>query len=134
LKFLHNLSLVLAAGAVGGLLQALGGAACSHGGLNLLMGSAWQQVFSHTLIYSRIVQGALWGLLFLLPWPRLHLFWRGVLFSLGPTLVQLLLAFPRQGQGWLGLSLGLATPFLALVFGVLWGFGAALWLKILAED
>jgi hypothetical protein len=134
LKFLHNLSLALAAGAVGGLLQALAAAACSYGGLNALVGSVWHHELSRTLIYRQVVWGALWGILFLLHRPRLPCLWRGMIFSLGPTLAQLLLAFPHQGQGWLGLSLGPATPLLAMGYGLLWGLSAAAWLMLLAEE
>lgn len=83
----------------------------------------------------RLVWGALWGLLFL---PRLmpgSFFWRGLLASLGPSLVQLLLVFPGQPEaGMWGLGLGRLTPVVVLAVNAVWGWAAALWLLLASDE
>jgi hypothetical protein len=85
-------------------------------------------------LYPRLVWGGLWGLLFL---PRIlanSFFWRGLLLSLPPTLVQLLVVFPEQmGSGLWGLNLGNLTPVVVVVANAVWGWAAALWV-LLADD
>jgi len=85
-------------------------------------------------LYPRLVWGGLWGLLFL---PRLmsgSIFWRGLLLSVGPTLVQLLIVFPTQlDKGLWGLDLGMLTPVVVIVANAVWGMAAALWV-LLADD
>jgi len=134
MKFFKNLSFVCAAGCVGGLAKALAAAAFSQTGINAALGSNLAQVLSPQLIYDHVVWGGIWGLLFLIPLRQLSHVWRGVLFSLGQTALQLFFDFPRMGQDLLGLKLGLATPFLVLFFGILWGVAAGLWLQLMQKD
>jgi hypothetical protein len=56
---------------------------------------------------------------------------RGLVFSLGPTIVQLLIVFPVQTEaGLLGLGLGAMTPVLVVVFNAVWGLVAAFALEM----
>ena len=81
-------------------------------------------------IYSRIVWGGIWGLLFLLPLMKTRIFSKGLIFSLGPTLVQLFVVFPmKANKGVMGFDLGLFTPLFVVVFNAIWGWTAAIWLK-----
>jgi hypothetical protein len=53
-----------------------------------------------------------------------------LLFSLGPSIVQLLIIFPfKTNQGAFGLALGDLTPGLVLFFNAIWGLVAAYLLK-----
>ena len=82
-------------------------------------------------IYTRIVWGGLWGFLFLLPVTKTSLFKQGLLFSLGPTLVQLFVVFPfKDHVGMWGFQLGLLTPVLVVVVNAVWGLTTALYLKL----
>jgi hypothetical protein len=57
-------------------------------------------------------------------------FTRGVLLSLGPTLVQLFWIFPFKAHaGYLGFELGYLTPLLVFLFNAIWGITAALWVR-----
>lgn len=59
----------------------------------------------------------------------LHLL-AGLVFSLGPTAVQLLVVFPHvAGKGLYGLELGALTPGFVVLFNAIWGWVAAAWLK-----
>ncbi len=133
MQFWRKASLVFAAGAFGGLVKALTAVSFSQLGLTASLGSRMVRPLSAGLVYDHVVWGGLWGLLFLLPTRSLSLHARGVLFSLGQTLVQLLLLAPRMGHGFLGLNLGLGTPFLVAFFGVVWGLAAATWLGLTGE-
>jgi hypothetical protein len=59
-----------------------------------------------------------------------RILFRGFIFSLGPTLVQLFVVFPmKANKGVMGLDLGLFTPLFVVVFNAIWGWTAAIWLK-----
>lgn len=84
-------------------------------------------------LYSRVVWGGLWGLLFVTPvWKSgfwVGVFSRGVLLSIFPTLFQLFYVFPfLQGKGMMGIALGQLTPVFVFFYNAVWGFFAALWL------
>ena len=81
-------------------------------------------------LYPRLVWGGLWGWLFLLPRPKLTYSSRGIIFSLGPSLVQVFVVFPLKAhKGVGGIDLGTLTPLLVLFFNAIWGLVTAVWLK-----
>jgi hypothetical protein len=83
-------------------------------------------------LYPRIVWGGLWGFLFLLPFKQWSFLTRGLLCSLAPTLVQLVIVFPVMAhKGLFGLQLGYLTPLLVFFFNTVWGLVAGWWLKLL---
>lgn len=128
---LRGLSVVFAAGAAGAVVNSLAVWAVGHWGLAAAAGVKIAPALTPGFLYPRIVWGGLWGLLFLLPLARGSLFWRGLILSLGPTAVQLLMVFPYQaGKGMFGLELGLLTPLFVLVYNAIWGWTAAIWLRI----
>ena len=58
-------------------------------------------------------------------------FSKGVLLSLAPTLVQLLVVFPMQAhKGMYGLALGTFTPLFVVFFNAVWGVFTGLWISI----
>ena len=82
-------------------------------------------------LYPRIVWGGLWGLLFVLPMLESKLLRKGALLSLFPTAIQLFFIFPlKEHKGMAGIELGLLTPLFVLFFNWVWGFVAALAIKI----
>lgn len=130
--FYRNLSVIFAAGALGGLVKAVVAWSFGAAGLNAALGFKMAPALTPLWIYQHIVWGGLWGLLFLLPLKGSY-FLRGVLYSLGQTLVQLVIIFPNMGKGMLGLELGYMAPVLVACFGVIWGLAAAFWLKFARE-
>jgi hypothetical protein len=132
-NFYRNLSLIFAAGAFGGLVKALVAWSFGAAGINALMGSKMAMALTPTWIYTHVVWGAIWALLFFLPL-RGSYYGRGALYSLGQTLIQLVIIFPKMGKGRFGLDLGYMTPILVLFFGVIWGLATAFWLKFSRED
>jgi len=87
------------------------------------------------LLYSKLVWGGIWGSLFLIPLGRLSFPVKGLLFSLGPSLVQLFVVFPFQApKGILGLQLGALTPLFVLIYNAVWGIIAGVWLQWVRQD
>jgi len=123
-------SLVFAAGCLGGLINSLAVWIFGELGITSAMGVNIAPQLTPAFLYPRLVWGGIWGLLFLLPLMKTSIFARGLIFSLGPTLVQLFVVFPmKANKGMLGLDLGLLTPVLVVVFNAIWGWSAAIWLK-----
>ena len=124
----RSLSLFFAAGALGGLANSLAVWTCGELGVTQALGVSIAPALSAAWLYPRIVWGGLWGFLFALP---LAMGWlsRGLLLSLGPSLVQLFVVFPvKAGKGALGLELGVLTPVFVLLFNAVWGVTASWWL------
>jgi hypothetical protein len=125
-----KLSLVFAAGCLGGLLNSLAVWIFGVIGITSALGVKIAPPLSAPWLYPRIVWGGIWGLLFLLPLMRKRFLYRGLIFSLGPTIVQLFIVFPvKANNGIMGFDLGLLTPLFVFVFNAIWGLTAAIWLR-----
>jgi hypothetical protein len=129
-----KLSLVFASGCLGGLLNSFAVWFLGIKGVPALLGVRIAPHWTPSWLYPRLVWGGIWGALFLLPVLRRSVFGRGVLFSLGPTLVQLLYIFPMvAGKGLLGFGLGDFTPLFVFFYNLVWGVTAAAWLTLADE-
>jgi hypothetical protein len=127
---MRNLALVFMAGCWGALLNSLAVWLCGALGINSALGVNLAPPLTTAFLYPRLVWGGLWGFLFLIPLGRKSFPVRGLIFSLGPTLVQLSLVFPLMAhKGVLGLQLGFLTPLLVLFYNAIWGLEAGRWLK-----
>jgi hypothetical protein len=125
-----KLSLVFAAGCLGGLLNSLAVWIFGVIGITPALGVKIAPSLSALWLYPRLVWGGIWGLLFLLPLMQKRFLYRGLIYSLGPTIVQLFIVFPmKAGQGVMGFDLGLLTPLFVFVFNAIWGLTAAIWLR-----
>lgn len=125
-----KLSLVFAAGCFGGLLNSLAVWIFGIMGISSALGVKIAPLLSAPWLYPRLVWGGIWGILFLLPIMNKRYLIRGLMFSLGPTIVQLFVVFPmKANKGIMGFDLGLLTPLLVIVFNAIWGVAAALWLR-----
>ncbi len=125
-----NITLVFAAGCFGGLLNSLAVWIFGELGITTALGVSIAPKLSAAWLYPRIVWGGIWGALFLLPlWQRTVLI-KGLVYSLGPTLVQLFIVFPmKANKGAMGLDLGTLTPVFVIIFNAVWGVSAAIWLR-----
>ncbi|MFH1596340.1 MAG: hypothetical protein ABIG94_08240 [Pseudomonadota bacterium] len=120
--------MIFAAGSFGGLVKALVAWCFGAAGINALLGFKMAPALTSVWIYQHLVWGGIWALLFLLPLSGSYYF-RGAIYSLGQTLVQLLVIFPKMNRGLLGLELGPMAPVLVCFFGVVWGLATGFWLK-----
>jgi hypothetical protein len=126
---IKNISLTFAAGCVGGLANMFVVWGFGFWGISQSLGVKIAPHLTVHWLYNRLVWGGLWGFLFLVPWEKVPLPIRGVIYSLGPSLVQLFIVFPLKAhQGMLGLQLGSLTPPLVLFFNAVWGLVTAFWL------
>jgi len=129
-NFVRKLSLYFSAGALGGLTNSAAIWLAGMTGLTTYLQVKIAPAWTLSWLYPRIVWGGIWGLIFLLPIAKSRVFTRGVLLSLGPTLVQLFWVFPFKAHaGYLGLELGFLTPLFVFVFNAIWGITAALWIR-----
>ena len=125
------LSLVFTAGCVGAVANSVVVWLFGDLGINAALGVKIAPKLTPAWLYPRIVWGGLWGFLFLLPILRRSLLSRGLLYSLGPSVVMLFLVFPmKANKGMFGLALGNMTPVLVLIFNAVWGVTAAVWLRL----
>ncbi len=128
---LTDLSLAFAAGAVGGVVNALVVWLLGLTGINAAFGVKIAPALAALFVYQKVVWGGLWGFIFLVPVVRRSTIPRGMILSLGPTLVQLLVVFPfHLHKGWLGLDLGVLTPIFVVFVNLVWGVTTAVWLGL----
>ena len=133
--FLRRLSLLFSAGVVGGLVNSVALWALGKYGVTTMMGIKLAPKLTPMWLYPRMVWGGIWAALFLIPLFKNSPLKRGVLYSLGPTAVQLLVLFPYKAyKGFLGMELGGLTPVLVIVLNAVWGITAAYWLSVMGEE
>lgn len=131
-RILQNISLTFAAGCLGGLLNSLFVWFFGASGLAGALGVQLAPAFTPPWLYQRLVWGGIWGWLFLLPLGLSYPL-RGLVFSLGPSLVALLVVLPFQAhKGFFGWQLGCLTPVLVLFYNAVWGLAAGWWLQLTA--
>ncbi|MGD2095930.1 MAG: hypothetical protein PVG35_00025 [Desulfobacterales bacterium] len=127
----RKLSLVFAAGVLGGLINSLAVWGAGELGITAAAGVKIAPKLSAGWLYPRLVWGGIWGILFLLPMMQSRIWSRGFIYSLGPTLVQLFVVFPiKAHKGTMGLELGMLTPLFVVVYNAIWGWAAAIWLRL----
>ena len=106
-----ELGAAFSAGAFGGLVNGLCVWLFGRLGISAALGVAIAPGLSPAMLYPRIVWGGLWAFLFLLGWPPGGGWKKGLILSLGPTLVQLLYIFPvKAGPGYAGPQAGTSDP------------------------
>lgn len=131
-QFLRTLTLVFAAGCLGGAFNGLAVWGFGVAGITAAAGVEIAPALTPAWFYPRVVWGGIWGLLFILPVLKGRDVFRALLLSFGPTLVQLLVVFPvKADKGLFGLDLGIWTPAFVVFFNAVWALTAAMWLKIL---
>jgi hypothetical protein len=133
-NLLRNVSLSYAAGSLGGLVNTLTVWIFGISGITAAFGVKLAPALTPPWIYQRLVWGGIWGLLFLAPLFKSAPIVRGAICSLGPTFTQLFLVFPfMAGQGMMGLKLGMLTPLFVVLFNLVWGMAASLWLSAIED-
>jgi len=123
-------SIAFTAGCFGGLLNSLAVWLFGATGITSALGVSIVPALTPSWLYPRLVWGGIWGALFLLPLMRYRPVTRGLIFSLGPTAIQLFVIFPiKAHKGIMGLDLGTLTPLLVIFFNAVWGVTAAVWMR-----
>lgn len=117
---MRQFCVVFSAGAIGALVSCVALWLLRHYGIMAELGVAIYPGIDANYLYPRIVWGGLWGMLFLLPLFPAAIWRKSLVLSVFPTLLQLLFFYPRDGFGWLGLELGLLTPFVIWLGYIIW--------------
>ena len=126
----RNLSILFAAGCLGGLINSLTVWVAGKHGITAMLDVRIAPHLTAQWLYPRIVWGGIWGVLFLIPLFRGKTIRRGLFMSLGPTAVQLFVIFPHlANKGIMGLALGTLTPLFVIIFNAIWGITAAFWIR-----
>ncbi|MBK5102013.1 MAG: hypothetical protein JJE15_13630 [Desulfobacteraceae bacterium] len=133
-RLLRKSTILFSSGCLGGIVNSLVVWIFGAKGITAALGVKIAPDLTATWLYPRMVWGGIWGFLFLLPLLRKSIYWQGLLYSLGPTLVQLFVVFPANaGKGIMGLELGGFTPLFVVFFNAVWGVSTAMWLRLVKE-
>ena len=133
-RLLRKSTILFSSGCLGGIVNSLVVWIFGAKGITAALGVKIAPDLTATWLYPRMVWGGIWGFLFLLPFLRKSIYWQGLLYSLGPTLVQLFVVFPANaGKGIMGLELGGFTPLFVVFFNAVWGVSTAMWLRLVKE-
>jgi hypothetical protein len=128
---MRKICLYFSAGAAGGLANSLAVWLFGYWGITTTLGVSIAPALTPGYLYPRIVWGGIWALLFVFPFMRSKPIKKGVILSIFPTLVQLLVVFPLKAKkGYLGIELGLLTPLFVIVFNAIWGIFAGLVVRL----
>lgn len=130
---LKRLSAAYAGGTIGALIDSINIWALGHFGITAKLGVTMRPSLSGAWLYPRLVWGGLWMLLLVLPVAEKRPALRGMLISLLPSAMMLLVVFPQQGKGYYGLGYGLLTPLLVIGLNLLYGLIAAYWYRSTAK-
>ena len=128
---MKKLLVLFAAGCTGGLAFAVAVSFLGELGITSALGVSYHHSLTPGWLYSRIVWGGIWGILFLLPLSQSNLFFKGTILSLLPTAFQLFVVFPLfTSSGVAGMTLGFFPPLVILFFNWVWGMATALTLQL----
>ncbi|MBU1406276.1 MAG: hypothetical protein KKE83_04690 [Proteobacteria bacterium] len=116
-------------GALGALIDSVNIWVLGQVGITAWLGVALRPQFTASWLYPRLVWGGIWAMLLILPLCRQKTALRGILMSLVPTTMMLVMVFPEMGLGLMGLKAGLLTPLLVLLLNFIYGMAASFWYK-----
>ncbi len=126
---IRKLSGAFTGGAIGGLVDSINIWVLSTIGITTLLGVSMKPEFTAPWLYQRMVWGAIWMLLLLLPLWKDRTVFRGCIFSLLPSAMMLFMILPNMGKGLLGLGFGVLTPVVVIALNFIYGIVAAFWYK-----
>lgn len=123
------------AGMLGALCSSLLAWQASQMGLPAMANVQMSPALTPDWIYSRMVWGGLWGLLYFLAVgslkSRRHWARKGLWISLLPTAFQLLVVYPQMTHhGWLGFDLGQLTPLFVFFYNLAWGLCTGIFCRL----
>jgi len=128
--FFQRCGLLLAAGIIGGAAVTVIDALIGTIHVPTDYGVDFAPISNVIPLYTNLIWGALFGLLFLIPLLDKQEIIKGVLISFLPSLFQLFILFPIMGNtGFLALEKGSLMPFYVIALNVVWGATAGAFLK-----
>ena len=127
---LKELSIAFTAGAIGAFILTILLWLEVKYGLAQSLSISLPRLSGHELtlqIYKMVVWGGIWAFLLLIPFAKSKWFFRGIIFSLLPSIVTFLYFAPQAGLGYFGINAGYLMPINILVLNAIWGIIAAWW-------
>lgn len=133
-KFLRLLSLCFAAGCFGAAIAYLVLWIFGIKGVNAYFHVTYRPALSENWFYPKILLGGVWGCLFALPFIKKPIFIKGLIYAIGPAIVELFVILPMKTTGGvLGLGYGAFMPLIIIFISILWGFTASVWLLLVGS-
>ena len=124
---IRKISGAFTGGALGALLDSFNIWWMGVVGVSDWIGIGMKPEFAAPWVYKRMIWGGAWMLLLLLPvWKRRPVA-RGMLFSLAPSAMMLLVVLPSMGKGLFGLGYGVLMPVVVVALNFIYGIFASLW-------
>ena len=134
MNLLQRAALYFTAAAIGGLAVVITVWGLGQIGVADLFGVAVKPPLAKAFIYKQMVWGGIWGLIFLLPVALKPLWLKGLVMTLAPVIVALVVFFPLGGAGMLGFNLGTLTPLYIFIVNIPWGLVTAYFGRALKAD
>ena len=134
MDLLQRAALYFTAAALGGLAVVITVWGFGQIGVADLFGVAVKPPLAKAFIYKQMVWGGIWGLIFLLPVALKPLWLKGLVMTLAPVIVALVVFFPLGGAGMLGFNLGTLTPLYIFIVNIPWGLATAYFGRALKAD
>lgn len=132
MRFLSILPMLFGIGALAGLVQSMVVWFCGAIGINAYYRVKIEPEFDLEWLYPRIIWGGLWGFLFTIRQLQEYYVLRGMLISLIPSLAELFFFFPIfENAGIMGERLGDHTYWLVIVWNMVWGVAASLYIRLI---
>ncbi len=129
------ITICFCAGMLGALCSSLVAWQAGRMDLHVMAGVSMSPSLTPAWLYSRLVWGGLWGLVYFLavgPFKsRRHWARKGLWISLLPTAFQLFVVYPYMTRHeWLGLDLGQLTPLFVFLYNLVWGFCTGIFCRL----
>ena len=128
-QMVRKISGAYTGGAIGALIDSVNIWILGATGITAMLGIGLKPKFAMAWLFPRLVWGGLWALLLIIPIMHGRTVIRGMLFSLAPSAMMLLVVFPDMGKGMYGLKFGTLTPLLVIFLNFIYGIAASLWYK-----
>jgi len=122
-----SISRGFAAGAIGGVANVVALAIFGKLGITAAMGIHMPPPALPAFLYTQMVWGGLWGLLFVTPLMKDSWWQRGIVIGLLASVAALFYFIPRGPAGMAGLNAGTLTPLLVVIVNTVWGLVASWW-------
>jgi len=127
-SFIIKMHIALASGVIGGISNALVLLLLYVTRINKLVNSTFSPLpYTPCWLYNKLVWGAIWSALLLIPLKKPHYMLRGVLFGLIVSYTHLLIVFPAQGDGVMGHEYGWCTFLLVNLSDITYGVVSISW-------
>ena len=127
MKIIRNISLAFTGGAIGAFIDSFNIWFMGSIGISDFIGITMKPEFSAPWVYKRMIWGGVWMILLLLPILKNHICLRGMIFSLIPSSMMLLVILPSMGKGLLGLGFGTLMPVVVIGLNFIYGIFASYW-------